>query len=80
MLKREPETLSCELHCKVCAKKCCGTCEYGFLAAGGPDSLVVSCELRIVQVTETFPRKQPIMPVDPETGKPCAHYELKRRV
>jgi len=81
MLKREPEVISCDLHCKTCALRCCGTCEYGFLASGGPDCLVVGCYANVVSPEQKFPRKRPIRPLDATVSppKPCEKYALKRR-
>ena len=78
-MRLEPEITICDLKCKICALRCCGTCSFGRLASGGPDSLVVACELGIVPVTEAFTRKKPIVPIDPKTMNPCVNYELKRR-
>jgi hypothetical protein len=80
IFRLENKPIICDLHCKTCALRCCGTCSFGRLASGGPDSLVVACELGIVPVTEAFPRKKPIIPVDSKTSKPCGRHELKRRV
>jgi hypothetical protein len=79
IFRLENKPIICDLHCKTCALRCCGTCNFGRLASGGPDSLVVACEINVVPVAETFPRRRPIVPTDPKTMNPCVNYELKRR-